>query len=71
MVLSCASDLNVTTYYQYTDSIHLNYDDVERVVERYKQKYDQELVGDGSGNFRVYVSMDGAVTEIYGIEVYS
>ena len=36
-------------------------------VKRYKQKYDQELVGDGLGNFHVYFIMDGAVTEIYGV----
>ena len=28
----------------------------------------QELVGDGLGNFHVDFSMDGAVTEFYGIE---
>ena len=32
----------------------------------YISKNDQELVGDGLGNFHVDFSMDGAVTEIYG-----
>ena len=35
-VFSCAYDLHIKIYYQDTDSIHLNYDDVDKVVERYK-----------------------------------
>ena len=35
-VFSCAGDCNVKIYYQGTDSIHLNYDDVDTVVKRYK-----------------------------------
>ena len=34
-VFSCASDLEVKTYHQDTDSIHLTYDDVDKVVEIY------------------------------------
>ena len=37
-------------------------------MKRYKQKCDQELVGNGFGNFHVGFSICGAVTEIYGIE---
>ena len=32
-VFSCAYDLNIKIYYQDTDHIHLNYDDVDKVVE--------------------------------------
>ena len=35
---------------------------------KHKQTYNQDLVGDGLGNFHVDLSMDGAVTEIYGVE---
>ena len=34
----------------------------------FKQTHHQDLVGDGLGNFHVDFSMDGAVTEIYGVE---
>ena len=34
-VCSCADDCGVKIYYQDTDSMHLNYDDVHKVVERY------------------------------------
>ena len=37
-VFSCANDCGVKIYYQDTDSIHLNYDDVDTVVKRYKEK---------------------------------
>ena len=46
-------------YYQDTDSIHSSCNDVDELVLRYKQKYDQEFVGDGLGNLHVYVIMDG------------
>ena len=36
-VFSCADDLNIKIYYRDTDSNHLNYDDVDKVVERYKE----------------------------------
>ena len=67
-VSSCADDLNIKIYYQDTDSIHLNYDDVEKVVARYKEKYGLDLVGEDLGNFHVDFDMAGAVSEIYAIE---
>ena len=36
-VFSCADDCGVKIYYQGTDSIHLNYDDVDKTVKRYKK----------------------------------
>ena len=48
-VFSCSDDLNMKIYYQDTDSIHLNYDDVDEIVDRYKDNYNQNLVGTGLG----------------------
>ena len=39
-VFSCADNIGVRIYYQDTDSIHLNYDDVDKVVKRYKENMD-------------------------------
>ena len=36
-VFSWATDCDIQVYYQDSDSIHLNYDDVDKVVERYKE----------------------------------
>ena len=38
-VFSCAGDCAINTYYQDPDSIHLNYDDVDTVVKRYKERF--------------------------------
>ena len=67
-VFSCSDDLNIKNDYQGTDSTHSDYDDVGKVVEIYKRKYGQELVGDGLSNFHVGFSMDGAATETYGVD---
>ena len=45
-VFRCADDLDIKIYYHDTDSIHLHYDDVDKVVEGYKDKYGLELVGE-------------------------
>ena len=52
-VFSCADDCGAKIYYQDTDPIHLNYDDVDKVVKRCKEKYGLELVGEDLGNFHV------------------
>ena len=36
-VFSCATDCDIQVYYQGTDSIHLNYGDVDKVVKRYRE----------------------------------
>ena len=45
-VFSCAYGCNVKIYYQGTYQIHLNHDDVDKAVKRYKDKYGLELVGE-------------------------
>ena len=69
-VFSCAYDLNIKIYYQDTDSVHMNYDDVDKLCKYYKQKYNQELVGNGLGNFHINFELDGAVSNIYSKESY-
>ena len=69
-VFSCADDCSIKMYYQDTDSIHSNYDDVDQVVQRYRGKHDQDLVGMCLGNFHIGRKMADARkdAEIYGIE---
>jgi len=69
-VFGCADDLKLKIYYQDTDSIHMNYDDVDKLAAKYNIKYDRELVGAGMGNFHVDFSMKGASGEIYATESY-
>ena len=67
-VFSCADDCAIKIHYQDTDSIHLNYDDVDTVVKGHKEKYGSELVGEGLGNFYIDFSMDKANSEICAVE---
>ena len=69
-VFSCADDCYIIICYQDTDSIHLNYGDVDKVVNIYRENYNQYLVGKYLGNFHIDFKMDNACkdAEIYGIE---
>ena len=66
-VFSCADDCDIKIYYQDTDSIHLKYDDVDKIENGYKEEYGSEFVGEELGNFHIDFSMDDANTEIYAI----
>ena len=70
-VFSCADDCDINIYYQDTDSIHLNYDDVDKTEQIYKDKYGKYLVGEDLGNFHIDFLMDNANSEIYANESYS
>ena len=67
-IFSCADDLNTKIYNQDTDSIHLIYEDVDKTVEGYKDKYGLNLVGEDLGNFHVDFDLYGATSELYAIE---
>ena len=68
-VFSCANDCDVKTYYQDTDSIHLNYDVVDKVVKGCKDKYGLYLVGEELGKFHVdFPEIEKGCGEVYGIE---
>ena len=67
-VFSCADDCGVKARYQGTDSIHFNYDDVDKVVKRYKETYGLELVGESLGNFHVgFPDIEKGCGEVYAI----
>ena len=67
-VFSCAGDCDIQVYCQGPDSIHLNYDDVPKIVDRYKDKYGLELVGQDLGNSHVDFDLYGPTSEIYVVE---
>ena len=67
-VFGASSECGVKIQYQDTGSIHLNYDDVDKVVKKYKGKYGNDLVGEDLGNFHIDFSMDRANGVIYAIE---
>ena len=67
-VFSCDDDIGIKIYYQDTNSIHLNYDDVPKIVETDQQDYNQDLIGENLGNFHSDFDMDGACGETCATE---
>ena len=68
-VFSCADDCGARIYYQDTDPTHLNYGDVDKVVERYEEKHGLDLVGERLGNFHVdFPDIEKGCGEVYAIE---
>ena len=68
-LFSCADDCGVKSYYRDTDSLHLNYDDVDQVVKIYKERYGFDLVGEDLGNFHVdFPGIEKGCGEVYAIE---
>ena len=65
-VMDVANSNNMPVYYQDTDSMHVNYDDVPRLAELFAKEYNgRELTGSNLGQFHVDFELDGAVGEIY------
>ena len=70
-VFGSAAGIDVKIYYQDTDSTHLNYEDVDKVVKRYKEQYGLELVGDQLGRFHVdFPDIDKECGEVCGTESF-
>ena len=67
-VFGCASDCGVNIYYQDTDNIRLNYDDVDTVVNRYTKKCNKDLVGESLSQFHVDFPKKDGYKDVYGIE---
>ena len=67
-----AEDKGLSIFYQDTDSIHIIYDEVEKLREAFKTEYDRELVGDELGQFHIDFDLDGVKkgADIFSIEIY-
>lgn len=50
-VICLAEDLNILVMYQDTDSIHINFKDLDTLSKKYKELYNKELVGIYMGQF--------------------
>ncbi len=63
-VQNTASDNNLPIYYQDTDSIHMNNNQVAILEQKYYEKYNRILTGKNLGQFHVDFSMKAPVTSI-------
>ena len=50
-VICTAEDLNLQIYYQDTDSIHIEHNDLQRLIVEYKNRFGRDLVGTNMGQF--------------------
>ena len=50
-VMNEANDANINIYYQDTDSMHIDDDQILRLANLYLEKYQKELIGKGLGQF--------------------
>jgi hypothetical protein len=50
-VMGLANDEKIPIYYQDTDSMHLDYDNVPVLGYKFKEKYNRDLIGKGLGQF--------------------
>ena len=64
-VFDIANSNNIPFYYTDTDSIHMNFDDEEKLRKLYNKKYNRELVGKNLCQFHGDFDLDGAVSDIY------
>jgi hypothetical protein len=64
-VFNTANDNNYPIYYTDTDSIHMNFDDVKPLEDKYREKYGKELNGKNLEQFHIDFDLHGACSEIY------
>ena len=65
-VMASAEQNGIEIFYQDTDSMHLNEDDVKKVAEIFKEKYNAELIGENMCQFHNdFDGFEGAVGQIH------
>ena len=63
-VMTLAEDLGLSIWYQDTDSMHINYEEVELLAMGFKKKYRREVISDEVSQFHVDFDLDDACGEI-------
>ena len=59
-VFDVANDNDITIYYTDTDSIHMNHADIEKLENKYFERYGKVLNGKGLGQFHTDFNLKGA-----------
>ena len=63
-VICLAEDNNLNIYYQDTDSIHIDDSNIKLLEEKFKEKYNKDLIGSNMGQFHSDFELKGATKEI-------
>ena len=71
-VMTLAEDEGLNIWYQDTDSMHINYEEVELLALAFKNKYNRDLIGEDMSQFHIDFDLDGAAekADIYSTESY-
>ena len=70
-VMCLAYDLGIRVYYQDTDSMHVEMDQLDRLSDAYRDKYNRELIGSDLGQFHSdFEPINGSNECPYAIESY-
>jgi len=67
-VMYCAEDNGLKITYTDTDSIHIKYDEVKVLEEKYLEKYGRVLSGKDLGQFHIDFDLEGSEGEIKSIK---
>ena len=69
-VMTLAEDEKLNIWYQDTDSIHINYEEVALLAKAFKIKYNRDLIGNDMSQFHIDFDLEGACGEVYSNEAY-
>ena len=67
-VFDTANTNNYPIYYTDTDSIHMNFDDVQPLEDKYRETYGKELNGKNLEQFHTDFTLKGACSEIFSVK---
>ena len=69
-VMTLAEDEKLSRWYQDTDSMHINYEEVDLLSKAFYNKYNRDLIGDDMSQFHIDFDLDGSCGSIFPIESY-
>ena len=67
-VMTLAEDNQIDMYYTDTDSIHIDHSKIGLLSEKFRAKYNRELIGNQMGQFHTDFEMEGSVGDIVASE---
>jgi hypothetical protein len=67
-VMCLSEDIGLKIYTQDTDSMHIDYDEVEILGKEYTKKYNTNLIGSDMGQFHIDFDLKGSVSDIVATE---
>jgi hypothetical protein len=62
--MNVASNNDINIYYQDTDSMHLNFNDINKLANLYKIEYKKELIGEDLGEFHTDFKLKNSIGEV-------